>query len=202
MNGWPDELQRLRALDPRRRGFGALEHAYALRPPLGEDGVSAVERKYGVRLPEPYRTFVRDVGSGGAGPGFGLFPPDVRGEDEIGDDIGTSDLPLLATPFDAGAAFGLTVEDADEDDDEAVERTLADYCDARWTAGAMYLNHYGCALRALIVVTGPLAGRIIFDRRTELGGIVPFDGTQARIYHDDDAPTADAPYSFEAWYER
>jgi hypothetical protein len=172
------------------------------RPPLGEAGVVAFEQKWGVRLPEPYRTYVRDVADGGAGPGYGVFPLGMRDESVIGDDIGESDLPLLAEPFNATTAFSLELADVDEEDDDAVEKAFADYCDPRWTAGAMFLNHYGCALRALIVMNGPWAGRVIVDERADTGGIVPFDGAAARRYHRDDGIEAiGEPIPFDTWYE-
>ena len=203
MQEWRAALERARESDRDLRRFGASSHRYELRPPLGEAAVAAFEHRYGARLPEPYRAFVRDIGDGNAGPGYGLFPLGVRDEDVIGDDIGSDeDLPRLATPFNATEAFALTIADVDEDDDDAVEEALAEYCDPQWIAGAMFLNHYGCALRAMLVVTGPLAGCVIVDQRPEQGGIVPFDRELAQRYHGDDgngAPTG--PFTFNEWYE-
>lgn len=194
MRRWAEEVPALLA-----RGRGTHR---PMRAPLGEAGVAAFERRYGVTVPEPYRTYVRDVADGGAGPGYGLFPLGVRDPAAIDDDAGDDDLALAGTPFDREKALGLRLREVDEDDEDAVEAAFAEYCDPAWTAGAMFLNHYGCALRGMIVMNGPWAGRILVDARSEAGGIVPFDGAAARRYHGDDGVTASGePIAFDAWYE-
>jgi uncharacterized protein (TIGR02996 family) len=50
------------------------KHQGRLGPALGEDELAAFERERRVTLPAEYRMFLRDVGHGGLGPGFGLSP--------------------------------------------------------------------------------------------------------------------------------
>jgi hypothetical protein len=69
-------LAHVAAHDPGRRRFGAHGHGYSLRAPLGEARVAAIEAQLGVALPSSYRSFVAEVGDGGAGPYHGLFPLD------------------------------------------------------------------------------------------------------------------------------
>ncbi|MEV8615575.1 hypothetical protein AB0383_48110 [Amycolatopsis sp. NPDC051373] len=55
-----------------RSGSGASAHGFRLAPRLSERDVQAVEGQFGASLPEPYRSFLVEVGAGGAGPGYGL----------------------------------------------------------------------------------------------------------------------------------
>jgi hypothetical protein len=60
--------------DPRRRVFGAAAHQYKLNLPLPVSVIEEFEQRHGVSLPEDYRRFVTEIGNGGAGPYYGLFP--------------------------------------------------------------------------------------------------------------------------------
>ncbi|MGW6130894.1 SMI1/KNR4 family protein [Cellulomonas sp. NPDC055163] len=73
--GWAgtrERVHRLRAADRDLRGFGAASHRLVLAPALTEAQVDDAERRLGIRFPEEYRSFLLEVGSGGAGPGYGL----------------------------------------------------------------------------------------------------------------------------------
>jgi hypothetical protein len=66
----------LAAADPGCRRFGAAQHRYAVRPALADEAVTALEARLGAALPEELGGFVREIGAGGAGPGYGLVPID------------------------------------------------------------------------------------------------------------------------------
>ncbi|MFE0171429.1 SMI1/KNR4 family protein [Streptomyces sp. NPDC059002] len=70
----------LRGAPNWRAVFGADFHEYGhrfeLRPVLTEEQVAAMERRRGVTFPAEYRSFLLEVGAGGAGPDYGLFPVD------------------------------------------------------------------------------------------------------------------------------
>jgi len=67
-------LDALRRRDVDRVVFGASSHGYELQPPLTKGELADVESQYGARFPEDYRTFLVEVGRGGAGPTYGIFP--------------------------------------------------------------------------------------------------------------------------------
>jgi hypothetical protein len=60
--------------DRRRELFGSVAHNYILNPPLDGAEIEAFEIEHGIRLPEDYRFFITEIGNGGAGPAYGLFP--------------------------------------------------------------------------------------------------------------------------------
>jgi hypothetical protein len=70
----PRLLDDLDRRDRRRKVFGANGHDYELRPPLPAPVIQAFEMQHSVMMPEDYRYFLTEVGNGGAGPYYGVFP--------------------------------------------------------------------------------------------------------------------------------
>jgi hypothetical protein len=66
------KLDRLRSADPAFLVTGAREHCYRHAPRIADAWLEWCERKYGTRLPDQYRRYIREVGNGGAGPWYGL----------------------------------------------------------------------------------------------------------------------------------
>ncbi len=66
-------LEVLRRADPGLTRFGAEAHQYLLNQPLTPSEVTAFEARYGLSLPGEYRSFLLEVGDGGAGPFYGIF---------------------------------------------------------------------------------------------------------------------------------
>src|SRR4051794_37853765 len=66
----------LAASDPGYRRFGAAQHRYALRPPLAEPALAAIEAALGAPLPDDLREFAAEASAGGAGPGYGIVALD------------------------------------------------------------------------------------------------------------------------------
>ena len=56
------------------RVFGADVHGFRLNPSLPKADVTAFETLHNVSLPYDFRPFLTDVGNGGAGPFYGVFP--------------------------------------------------------------------------------------------------------------------------------
>ena len=191
-------LARLRASDPDLTLFGAAAHGYQLHPPATEREVVAFETAHGVVLPASYRRFLLELGNGGAGPHYGLFPLglwDGRGQGlEPWGEVGAG---VLRDPFPHRAHWNLPAERLeppeleDEDAEEAWQIALErDYWDVALIGGAFPIAHQGCAVRDLLVVTGPRRGHIWVDERASYEGIRPeFTGDGG-------------PLAFEGWYLR
>ncbi len=54
--------------------WGASAHRFQSNPPISEQHLADLERKHGVELPSDYRSYLLEVGDGGAGPWQGLLP--------------------------------------------------------------------------------------------------------------------------------
>ncbi len=143
-------IRLLAAIDRDRRLFGASVHGYELAPPLSDAELGELERRLGP-LPEEYRRFVQALGAYGAGPYYGLVPP----EPPIlpGGDGG----PDPARPFLGGAR---TAHDAPPPGG------------AHLLDGTVALADNGCGGRSLLVLRGPHAGEIWIDWTPERGGVV------------------------------
>ncbi|WP_194894914.1 SMI1/KNR4 family protein [Catenulispora pinisilvae] len=211
MSDWAGVRERVLALAAAPDGdevFGAGGHGFELEEPLTAAALAEVESLLGVELPHDYRTFLLEVGAGGAGPAYGLFPLQRVGEVPgawrwIGDGGETADPAVLAEPFpgpvDPTELAALVADQPDDEDyptpadfDPAYEawdaRLTALLYDPHHTAGAICLCHEGCALRVWLVVTGPERGHMWFDPRCDLEDLRPLRDARGE------------PVSFADWY--
>ena len=165
----------LRARDRSLSVFGAETHRYELGRPLSDAEVKDFEQRTRIRLPLDYRAFITELGNGGAGPYNGLFP------------LGLSDSGYDLTPWKEGVAVGdlrapfpyverwnwpparLTPQGYES------QAEYESVIDQYWAPpdGAFPIYHRGCALRDLLVVSGPEAGHVWYDRSAEFEGIEP-----------------------------
>ena len=74
-----EAIAALDAADPSRKRFGAAQHGYRLAPPLAAAELAALEARLGHALPDDLRAYVGEFSAGGAGPYYGLVPPDRAG---------------------------------------------------------------------------------------------------------------------------
>lgn len=188
-----DSAKVLRELDALRAKkvsiFGANEHHWELAPRLSERDVAAAEAQFGVKLPDDYRRFLIEIGGGGAGPAYGIFPlVRERGTWRLDGDGGdlTGDL---ATPFPHAEAWNASFEpwdeEAEEEDAYWERRDEWDeelYWHPKQTTGAICICHEGCALRDWLVVTGPQRGMMWRDDRASDGGLLPIGTSFAEWY--------------------
>src|SRR5262245_5439146 len=177
----PAAIERLRAADPPPKVFAAWHHGFVLNPPLTEPQVAEFEAAHRIRLPDEYRRFLIEVGNGGAGPYYGLFRlgermhlRDLRPWTENDGVVG-----VPAEPFPhSGPWNDLTGEPPEEDEgdesyDARMEAFEEQYFSPRHMDGAIPIADLGCALGHWLVVTGPEAGHVWCDHRSEGGGIFP-----------------------------
>jgi hypothetical protein len=174
-----DVLKRFRTAQPQV--FGADAHRFQLNQPLPEAEATAFEQKHKVRLPPDYRQFITGVGNGGAGPFYGIFPlgemDNNSGLRPWQEDDGF--VGILSEPFshntDWNDLTGMPTDDlaerSESDYDEQMDMFDKSYWRSSLFNGAIPICHEGCALRVWLVVSGPEAGRVWEDRRSEYEGI-------------------------------
>lgn len=189
-------LHELSELDKSRRLFGAMLHQYVLHPPLASATLDAFERKYAVVLPHDYRYFLTEIGNGGAGPYYGVFPfgqhDDSSGERlEAWSEFLVGDI---GQPFEHRDAWNIEPADAAEEGPDSDEQEVLldeferQYFEPSIMNGAIPICHKGCALRLWLVVNGEQAGYVWADDRADGNGIHPLKDADGR------------QLSFETWY--
>ncbi|MFD5922552.1 SMI1/KNR4 family protein [Kitasatospora sp. NPDC058201] len=159
--------------------------------PLTSAEVADLEAQIGVVLPEEYREFLLQVGAGGAGPAYGVFPVRrIHGRWRWeGDGADLADLSRLGEPFprqgpDPEHARALWEERPEEEDFEEIEDfdDAIESWDERWesvmfspdrTVGAVVISHLGCAARQWLIINGHEQGRIWSDNRADDEDLTP-----------------------------
>lgn len=167
------KIKLLKEKDPELKIFGAWEHKYQFGDKLTEAEVKNFEEKFGLTLPEDYKTFITRIGNGGAGPNYGIIPLDIIN--------GPKDFKLESKPaIDLSKAFPFTESwnadwistfdwDNERPDDELVET----YFDPSLICGTIPLCHYGHGNMYFLVTKGKELGNMWFDGRADFSGITP-----------------------------
>ncbi|MER7792515.1 SMI1/KNR4 family protein [Streptomyces sp. NPDC097640] len=158
-------------------------HNFELLPVLTEEQLEAVEKRFGAGLPQEYRTFLLEVGAGGAGPEYGLFPIKPPGPDTppASGHCALPFRPALMAELEDHECAEPTRADHPDADDDAFAAVYAAW-DARHdelldalTEGTLCIGHQGCGYYSLLVVTGPLSGTMWDDARAVREGVVPVE---------------------------
>ena len=164
------KVEKLRAMDREFRLFGADHHRYRFNPPLAEIDLLGFEERNRISLPKDYRNFVLNVGNGGAGPYYGIYPllPD-NVHHGMSEDYGID----VSVPFphskdwDEGQQGAYDSDAGQSPDDDLV----AEYFDNRHIAGALCICDYGCGNFFLLVANGSEKGNMWVDGRLNYSGI-------------------------------
>jgi hypothetical protein len=157
-------LDILRRTDRRFTRFGSEAHRYRLNQPLTPSEVTAFESRYGLSLPGDYRSFLLEVGDGGAGPFYGIFRLD---RSDLPDRCAEDLLPgFLAEEFPHTQPWN----DVGDFGPEAEEK----YDDPAHIRGSLNLSHQGCGYMVRLVLNGPQRGTLWEDGRCSDMGITPF----------------------------
>jgi hypothetical protein len=178
-------LQQLARKDTEHKVFGASVHGYRLNPPLPADELAAFEAKHKIALPEDYKLFITEIGNGGAGPFYGLFPFGHHDEGpwKIGVLVGDVGKPFPHTKaWNLGDDFwakepdfseALSDEESEQQSEKWNQLLSAKYWAPKVVNGAIPICHLGCLLRQWLVVHGKQRGLVWTDYRFDCEGLFP-----------------------------
>lgn len=175
-----DKLNELKILDKKFEIFGAASHEYEFNEPIPIEKLNQFEEKYGIELPKDYKSFLSEIGNGGAGPFYGIYPL----QRDLGRANPENKFEFLKFNFPHKKAWNWSDKIFDKFDEfhETEEDEIIDFFDdVYWeqyfkdelTYGSIYITEYGCALRFLLVITGAEKGKIWFDQRADRNGLNP-----------------------------
>jgi hypothetical protein len=185
------KIEKLRAMDQDLMLFGADHHQYRFNPPLAKMDLMGFEERNRISLPEDYKDFVLNVGNGGAGPCYGIYP--LLLDHNVHHGMSGDDRIDVSLPFPHSKDWD---EDwpgtIDWDSGQKPDDDLAgEYFDNRHISGALCICHYGCGDFFLLVTHGSERGNIWVDGRRNYSGI--FRGG----FEDSERGRA---ISFSRWY--
>lgn len=199
-----ERLNRLRRRDRKHRVFGSAAHDFRLNRPIDVRTIASFEQHHGIALPEDYRLFITEIGNGGAGPAYGLFPFG-RHDDSVGlcPWDGSDLVGDFGSPFPHSEAWnleksfwddvpqipdGMPLEEETRLWDEWDRIDREHYWNPALVNGAIPICHLGCALRQWLIVNGDQRGYVWNDFRADCRGLLPLLDEAGR------------PQSFEDWY--
>ncbi|MFM7846489.1 MAG: SMI1/KNR4 family protein [Planctomycetota bacterium] len=147
--------------------FGAESHRFDFGTRLSEAEIRDFETQHHVTLPTDYRSFLQQVGDGGAGPAYGLFS--LRNSFY---DSNTTAGSLLAQPFPYTESYNPAEDPAFEQIYDPKHRAKCELSSAELyqhfrdlVSGTLPLCHEGCGYFHRLVITGPTRGEMWLDGR-------------------------------------
>lgn len=153
-----DLVQKASLADPERKVFGANAHQYALNPVLPLEAVQAYQEKYNIVLPSDYVFLITQVGNGGAGPYYGIYPLEIDkpGRENEGVPFITSHLTRNQW---IGKLMPISCENEDIEDcpDDVYEQIEAEVVRGTYPVGTQ-----GCSYQTMAIASGAEENRIFY----------------------------------------
>ncbi|MFT6138201.1 MAG: hypothetical protein ACJAUJ_001292 [Salibacteraceae bacterium] len=152
--------------DPSFIVFGANKHKYAANKPASNNEAEEFEKKYNVKLPECYKTFLTEIGNGGvsymnssAGPFLGIFPLGVGTNELIGqpEKYFSNNCvlePNMSDDFWQNLIAKLEIDEDISDEDYEFER-------AKVFGGILPIGSQGCTYLHGIILNGAYKGKVV-----------------------------------------
>ncbi|MFF2852859.1 SMI1/KNR4 family protein [Streptomyces sp. NPDC058001] len=180
--GWSGVRERVTAVvraERRAHDGGASQHA-VFEPVLTAAQIAEVEAQFGIALPDEYRTFLTEVGSGGPGPALELTSlRRINGKwgwvwdhaedhpwllDPSGPFVETEDWADQQRATLRAAGHEPTTPDDEEDYLDDYRVAFGDAGDDVWHLergrGAIHISDNGCGMTGWLIVVGPHRGEL------------------------------------------
>nr|WP_237390708.1 SMI1/KNR4 family protein [Fulvivirga sediminis] len=153
-------------VDTAFKAFGATRHRYYIHKPVSIEEVNTFERKYAVDLPDCYKSFVLQIGSGGksyansgAGPFYGIYPFG-EGVDELIYDNTEKYIKneSILHPEMKNDDWSKVIEKIEDDNisDNDYEKELG-----RIFGGILPIGSQGCSYLHGIILNGAYKGKVV-----------------------------------------
>ena len=134
-----EKLEELKDLDKRFSIFGSSRHKYELNKTLSDEEINKIEKDYQISISNNYKEFLKYVGNGGAGCGYGLERLELKNINPPY--IGTQ---KLLRNWDDPRKIDCDMVELDE------------------ISGYIKLFDYGCGMEYCLIVNGEEEGGLIF----------------------------------------
>lgn len=133
--------------------FGSSSHQYRQEDKLTAGKLADWEAQYGIKLPEPFARFLTEIGNGGAGPYYGIYPleqatsytelPALQGRAALHPGMSAEEWNILTEPLTGERDI------SDEEYEEARNKALG---------GMLCIGTQGCEYEMCLVLEGEHRG--------------------------------------------
>ncbi|RAJ85492.1 hypothetical protein CLV59_102195 [Chitinophaga dinghuensis] len=166
------KLAIMRVRDKEFNVFGAVSHQYKLKPVLTEQELALIEAKTPYPLPAAFKTFLAEIGNGGAGPDHGVWGLYLSGYQDTPAQITRRQeyLPVIFSPDSTPEDWKSAVEhlEATFTAPEIEDQLTVDSCaqiepETRMMGGLLEIGEVGCGVSNYLVMHGEHQGRVVHN---------------------------------------
>lgn len=174
MTNYTEQIQRIKDKFPEAKKadrnlkvFGAESHKYTLGKPATLQQVAEFEERYGIELPDCYKSFVLHIGTGGtgyqesaAGPFFGIYPLGENTNELIFENsekyLKNNCIIFPKMTDEYWSELTWNIDENDEINEDDYEREIG-----KLWGGILPIGSQGCTYLHGIVLNGDHKGRIV-----------------------------------------
>ena len=164
-------VKKASSFDPSCNVFGASKHKYQLNPVISLEEVKAYEQRHKIKLPSEYVFFITQVGNGGAGPYYGIYP--LKTKEECYVTAGTPFISSKLTDQQWKEKWELFEQKCQEDEDDLDD--LYDQIEKETCQGTYGIGTQGCTYENLAIAQGEEENRIFYVNISWNSEYLPYD---------------------------
>ncbi|HEX9061796.1 MAG TPA: SMI1/KNR4 family protein [Clostridia bacterium] len=148
-----EKLPIAKAKDLNLNVFGSQKHKYALANTVSSQEVEAFEQNNNIVLPIEYKLFLYELGNGGAGPYYGIYPLKTSSVDQY------LSKPCKLHPKMSDDEWNslISFQNDDNIDDDQYEKARSELFQ-----GMLEIGTQGCTYNMMMVVSGDYKGRVVY----------------------------------------
>jgi hypothetical protein len=207
-----NKINHLKSFDKDFQLFGSNIHEYRFNNKLTTEEIIVFEKENDLKLPKDYSAFLKNIGNGGAGPFYGLFPLILNDPDS--DEGLPPSKPFLEFPYDRKnpcnlskvkklVDFNKELDNLHDNKKKGIEpnnftkediicekkEEILNKIYEKAIRGIIYLSHEGCGMYNILIINGKEKGNVWFFDFADGGGVFPLIDSNNQ------------PMKFFDWYE-